>query len=75
MLEKGWINEIHKSRLVILSGEDSYLQGIDMPVWELIKQMADEVTVAKLMQDHPSITQADMRACRLFIYLRITGKL
>ncbi len=75
MLEKGWINEIHKSRLVILPGEDSYLQGIDMPVWELIKQMADDETVAKLMQDHPCLTQADIQACGLFAYLRIIGKL
>jgi uncharacterized protein (DUF433 family) len=46
-----------------------------MPVWELIKQMADEVTAAKLMQDHPCLTQADIQACSLFAYLRIVGKL
>jgi hypothetical protein len=74
-LETGWINEIHKSRLVILPGEDSFLQGINVPVWKLIEQLANGVTEAELRQAHPCLTQADIRACSLFVYLRIIGKL
>lgn len=74
-LETGWVNEIHKSRLVILAGEGSYLPGIDMPVWRVIEQLADGVTEAKLRQVHPGLTEADIRACSLFVYLRIVGKL
>lgn len=75
ILETGWINEIRESRLVILPGEDSYLRGINAPVWELIGQLANGITVAELKQAHPSFTQADVRACNLFVYLRIVGKL
>lgn len=74
-LDTEWMNEVHKSRLVILPGEDSYLAGIDMPVWKLIQQMANGVTRAELTQAHPGLTEADIRACSLFVYLQITGKL
>lgn len=74
-LETEWINEIYKSRLVILPGEDSYLSGVDVPVWKLIQQMANGVTEAELTQDHPGLTKADIRACSLFVYLRITSKI
>jgi hypothetical protein len=74
-LEIGWINEIRKSRLVVLPEEDSYLQGVSMPVWGLIEQLGNGVTVMELRQVHPCLTQADIRACSLFAYLRIIGKL
>ena len=74
-LETGWINEIRQSRLVILPGEDSYLQGINIAAWELMEQLANGVTEAELSQAHPCLTQADIRACSLFAYLRVIGKL
>jgi hypothetical protein len=74
-LETGWINEIRKSRLVILPGDDSYLQGINMPIWKLIEELANGVTEGELRQAHPCLTQADIRVCSLFTYLRIIGKL
>ncbi|WP_394366421.1 DUF433 domain-containing protein [Spirosoma utsteinense] len=46
-----------------------------MPVWKLIQQMANGVTRAELTQAHPDLTEADIRACSLFVYLQITGKL
>lgn len=74
-LETGWINEIRQSRLVVLPGEDSYLQGINIVAWELMEQLANGVTEAELSQAHPGLTQADIRACSLFAYLRIIGEL
>ena len=74
-LEIEWINEIHESRLVILPEEDSYLSGIDIPVWKIIRQVADGLTEAELIQAYPDLTEADIRVCSLFVYLRITGKL
>lgn len=74
-LERGWINEVRQSRLVILPGNDSYLQDVNIPVWELMEQMAHGLTGAELSQVHPCLTQADIRACSLFVFLRITGKL
>ena len=74
-LETEWINEIHKSRLIILPGKDSYVSGVDVPIWKLIHQMAHGITNTDLTQAHPGLTETDIRACSLFVYLRITGKL
>ena len=74
-LETEWISEVHTSRIVILPGEDSYLPGVDIPVWKLIQQMANGVTITELIQAYPGLSETDIRACSLFVYLQITGKL
>jgi uncharacterized protein (DUF433 family) len=39
------------------------IRGLRITVYEILEYLASEMTVAKILQDFPDLTQADLRAC------------
>lgn len=73
-LEERWKQEVTLSRIVILSNDGSYLKDIDVKVSVIMNRLATGSTTDELRTTFPKITEADIRACMLFTYLRIVKK-
>ncbi|GAB3569276.1 hypothetical protein GCM10027578_23370 [Spirosoma luteolum] len=74
LLDVTWEREVRQSSIVILPCDDSYLKGSDIKVSAIIHQLAFGEGFGKLMHQYPGLTEADLRACMLFSYLRAIQK-
>lgn len=74
-LQKCWVREVQQSRITILADNEAYINGADVKVWDVVRQMASGLREHQLLKRHPTLTRADIRACSLFVYLKDIGQI
>ncbi|WP_080237774.1 DUF433 domain-containing protein [Spirosoma rigui] len=74
-LQRSWEEEVKQSRIVIAGNDNVYLKDIGLNVWDVLHHLANGLGEQALRQRYPSLTEADLRACGLFGYLRAIKKL
>lgn len=74
-LINSWKKEVEQSCIIVGPDGSAYLQNTGLMVWDLLHDLANNIDEQELQQTYPSLTQKDLRACRLFAYLKITNKI
>jgi hypothetical protein len=74
-LQTSWEEEVKRSRIVIASDDEVYLKDVGVKVWDVLHHLANGLGEQTLRQQYPALTDADLRACGLFGYLRAVKKL
>jgi uncharacterized protein (DUF433 family) len=69
-LQRSWEEEVKQSRIVIAPDKSAYLKDIGVNVWDVLHHLANGLGEQALRKQYPSLTEADLRACGLFGYLR-----
>lgn len=74
-LDKHWLSDVQQSRIIVLPGDESYIDQIDVRVSTITDKVATGTSDRELQLLHPGLTYDDVRACILFLYLRTVNKL